>query len=191
MIWVHVHVCVVRVAKDSCMNGNPTLMNSLLVPCHLLTFTEIHPPPQVVKVRLPDLNIISSLDKTSIQGFLKGICRRRTFQMIKILHKVFHLNHSSLWSVLLGCDLLLPKWCLLSLYYCTNVLLLPVALHALCFCLYNFCLLLMLPSFMAFFSVNLGFQNISLTNTGTFSGANLSPFDEIHHFYLKVGNPPE
>ena len=88
MIWVHVHVCVVRVAKDSCMNGNPTLMNSLLVPCHLLTFTEIHPPPQVVKVRLPDLNVISSLDKTSIQGFLKGICRRRTFQMIKILQSL-------------------------------------------------------------------------------------------------------
>lgn len=38
-----------------------------------LTFAEIHTPPQVVKVRLPDLHVICCLNETRIQRLLKNV----------------------------------------------------------------------------------------------------------------------
>lgn len=42
-----------------------------------LTCAEIHTPPQVVKVRLPDLYIVCRLNETCIQGLFKNIYRKR------------------------------------------------------------------------------------------------------------------
>lgn len=42
-----------------------------------LTSAEIHSPPQVVQVRLPDLDVVCGLNETCIQGLLKNICTKR------------------------------------------------------------------------------------------------------------------
>lgn len=39
---------------------------------NLNTLFEINPSPQVIKVRLPNLHIISGLNEASTQSFLKG-----------------------------------------------------------------------------------------------------------------------
>lgn len=41
-----------------------------------LTSAEIHAPPQVVQVRLPDLHVVCRLNETRIQGLLENICRK-------------------------------------------------------------------------------------------------------------------
>lgn len=51
------------------------------------TLFEIDPSPQVIKVRLPNLHIISGLDEASTQSFLEGHWSRRKSQDLLPIQK--------------------------------------------------------------------------------------------------------
>lgn len=53
----------------------------------LNTLFEINPSPQVVKVRLPNLHVISGLNEASTQSFLEGHWSRRKSQDLLPIQK--------------------------------------------------------------------------------------------------------